>query len=300
MDSIRIATFNCENLFARYKFKSNFDPTSADRFTINDVAFDVYDETEKQITAQAIGEVSADVIALQEVENLPLLDRFNSRYLASMKYKHRILVDSHDPRGIDVALLSRHPIVAIRSYRQERNKANTAVLFSRDCLEVSLDVGGLPLVFYVNHLKSMIGGREETKPKREEQAERVAAIITEAWQPIQYQGNYVVLGDLNDYPEGDTALSSLLNHEGLVNVVQRLPQAEQWTHFYAGENEYRQLDYLFLSSSLAQKNPSPPAVMRKGLPYRAERYTGERFPNIGEDNPKASDHAPLYMDISLT
>jgi hypothetical protein len=40
--------------------------------------------------------------------------------------------------------------------------------------------------------------------------------------------------------------------------------------------------------------------MRKGLPYRAERYTGERLPtNVGEDNPKASDHAPLAIDIDL-
>jgi hypothetical protein len=39
--------------------------------------------------------------------------------------------------------------------------------------------------------------------------------------------------------------------------------------------------------------------MRKGLPYRAERYAGERLTNVGENTPKASDHAPLYMDIEF-
>ena len=92
---MRIATFNCENLFARYKFKSNFDPNASDGFTINDLAFDIYDETEKQITAQAIKEVDADVIALEEVESLPVLDRFNSRYLGGMRYQHRMVIDSH-------------------------------------------------------------------------------------------------------------------------------------------------------------------------------------------------------------
>jgi endonuclease/exonuclease/phosphatase family metal-dependent hydrolase len=296
---MRLATFNCENLFARYKFKSNFDPSGADGFTINDLAFDIYDETEKQITAQAIREVNADVIALQEIESLPVLDRFNSKYLGGMRYRHNVLIDSHDPRGIDVALLSRYPITNIRSYRQERNKNNTGLLFSRDCLECHLDIDGKELVIFINHFKSMIGGRNETKAKRVEQAKRVAKIISDRWESVSYQGNYVVLGDFNDYPESNTSLDSLLTHHGLVNIVDRLAEDERWTHFYASGNQYHQLDYLLLSPSLANSNPSAPEVMRKGLPYRAERYTGDRFPNVGEDNPKASDHAPLFMDIEL-
>ena len=296
---MRIATFNCENLFARYKFKRNFDPREADGFTINNLSFDIYDETEKQITAQAIREVSADVIALEEVESLPVLDSFNARYLGGMRYLHRIVIDSHDPRGIDVAVLSRYPIVAVRSYRQERNTANTAFLFSRDCLEAKIDVSGKLLTIYVNHLKSMMGGRNQTKPKRVAQAKRVAQIITNQWGSSNFDGNFVVLGDLNDYPDANTSLGALLKHKGLVNVLDRLPKEDRWTHFYAGGNEYRQLDYLFLSSSLAANNKNLPIVMRKGLPYRAERYKGKRLDNVGDDNPKASDHAPLAMDINL-
>ncbi|MDN3515689.1 MAG: hypothetical protein NG747_14990 [Candidatus Brocadia sp.] len=52
------------------------------------MAFDIFDEVEKQIAAKAIKEVNADVIALQEVESLPVLDCFNSRYLAGMHYLH--------------------------------------------------------------------------------------------------------------------------------------------------------------------------------------------------------------------
>ena len=130
---IRIATFNLENLFARYRFRRNFDPVGSDGFTINNLAFDIYDEVQKKLTAKAIKEVDADIIAVQEVESLPVLDAFNSRYLARLKYRHRVVVDSFDPRKIDVGLLSKHPIRSIRSYRQERNARNTAPLFSRDC-----------------------------------------------------------------------------------------------------------------------------------------------------------------------
>jgi len=298
--SIRIATFNAENLFARYKFKKNFDPSSGDGFTINDLAFDIFDETEKQITAQAIQTVNADIIALQEVESLPVLDAFNSRYLAKMKYKYRILIDSFDPRKIDVAVLSRHPITNVRSRREERNSSNTAWLFSRDCLEVIIKPNGKEIMVYVNHFKSMMEGREETKSRRKEQVDRVAAIVNEHWMGKGYQGNFVVLGDFNDYPEAETALGALLNHPVLENVVNRLSPDNRWTHFYASGNEYRQLDYILLSTSLSAANANiKPGILRNGLPFRADKYEGERFPNVGENEPKASDHAPVYMDLDL-
>ncbi len=297
--SIRLATFNAENLFARYNFNKNYKPASDDGFTINDLAFDMYDETDKEITAQALREVNADVFALQEIESLPVLDAFNSRYLGTMKYRYRILIDSFDPRKIDVAILSRFPIISVQSHRQERNASNSAWLFSRDCLVVTLDVNGKELILYINHFKSMMEGRNETHGRRKEQVDRVAAILVEKWQAKKYKGNFVVLGDFNDYPEGKTALTSLIQHPGLENVVKRLSPEDQWTHFYADKNEYKQLDYILLSKSLALINPGPPAIMRKGLSFRAKQYTGPRFPKVVEEERQASDHAPVFIDIEL-
>lgn len=299
MPTLRLASFNVENLFARYRFKDAIRPAEDDGFTINDLAFRIYDEESKKITAKAIREVNADVICLQEVESLPVLDRFNSFYLGGMKYAYRAVIDSFDPRAIDVAVLSRYPISALRSHREERNKTNTAFLFSRDCLEVDVQVGGKTLTLYINHFKSMMGGRDETRPRRVAQAERVAAIVDARWKKSGYKGNFVVLGDFNDYPEDKTSLSALLNHKGLDNVLTRLPEAERWTHYYAGGNSYSQLDYLLLSAGLAKANTGNPAVMRLGLPWRAQQVTEKRLDGVGENEPKASDHAPLYMDITL-
>lgn len=296
---IRIATFNVENLFARYRFRQNIDPLSTDGFTINNLAFNINDETAKQITAKAIRAIAADIVVLQEVESLPVLDRFNSRYLGDMNYKHRILIDGFDPRKIDVAVLSRHPIERIKSYRNERNSSNTAFLFSRDCLVVEIHIDGKPLVLHVNHFKSMVGGRLETKPRREEQVKKVAEIIDQRWKSDNYEGNFAVLGDFNDYVDDDTSLSALIDHVGLVHVSNRIPENERWTHYWAGGNEYRQLDFILLSKSLADKNSNSPEILRKGLPYRADRYTEERFDFIGENHPKASDHCPIFMDLRL-
>ena len=39
--------------------------------------------------------------------------------------------------------------------------------------------------------------------------------------------------------------------------------------------------------------------MRRGLPWRAVRLTEERLTGVGDNDPEASDHAALYMDLAL-
>lgn len=296
---VRIATFNVENMFARYRFRNNVTPNLDDGFTRNQLAFQLLDDDAKRITGAAIRAVNADVVCLQEVENMGVLERFNSRYLGPMRYRHRLLIDSHDPRYIDVAILSRYPFDFINSHRNERNAANTTWLFSRDCLEVDVNVDGDVLSLYVNHLKSMMGGRDATRARRQEQATAVRDIVNDWWSGAGYTGNFAVVGDLNDYPGAGTSLGSLLNHPHLVNVVNRLPVNQRWTHYWAGGDAYHQLDYILLSRALADQNQGRPGIERRGLPYRAERFGGQRFDDVGENDPKASDHCPLYMDIDL-
>ena len=296
---IRIATFNTENLFVRYKFREGRASLATDGFTRNDLAFSSYSDSSKNITAQAIKEVNADIVCLQEVENMFALEKFNSDYLARLKYRHRILIDSHDPRFIDVAFLSRYRINNIITYRNLRNKKNTTWLFSRDCLEVEFNINGKKLVLYGNHFKSMTGGRDNTKERRLEQVEKVAEIVTEKWKPKNYDGNFIILGDFNDYLDSNTSLNPLIDHEGLVNTTQNMDKEQSWTHFWAGGNEYRQLDYILISNSLSATNNTLPEIMRKGLPYRASKYDGPRFDDVGENHPKASDHAPIYIDLEI-
>ncbi|MEO0863703.1 MAG: endonuclease/exonuclease/phosphatase family protein [Pseudomonadota bacterium] len=303
MPKIRIATFNCENLFARYRFGKNV-PAPMAEFTVQDIAFEVHSTRAKRITAKAIKAINADIICLQEVESQPVMDRFNSQFLAwstAKRYRYRVLVDGNDPRHIDVGFLSRYPIKSIRSHRHDRTENNRANVFSRDCLKVVFDVDGYDLTIYGNHFKSMMGGRDNTRDRRMVQVERVHDILVDDWGD-ELLGDFVVLGDLNDYPEAGgnttTALSRLLDDPNLINVNDRLPAGDRWTHYWNREDEYRQLDYLLLSKQLddASGNPAPGRELR-GMPWRADDVEDERFEDVGHDDPKASDHVPLFVDV---
>jgi endonuclease/exonuclease/phosphatase family metal-dependent hydrolase len=52
-----------------------------------------------------------DIIALQEVENFSVLDRLRREYLGDAEYQEPVLIEGRDARGIDVAFLTRLPLV---------------------------------------------------------------------------------------------------------------------------------------------------------------------------------------------
>lgn len=312
MPTIRIGTFNCENLFARFKFNSNVEPAKAVKngFDINMIHFSLLNEAEKRLTAKAIEALDADVLALQEVENLDVLKRFRSERLKNLKYTFSMLVDGNDPRQIDVAVLSRFPLVATRSHQHLRDGKST--LFSRDCLEVDVQVNGKILTLFINHFKSMLDksnpsqGRKNTRAKRVKQAAEVKKIVGARFGSSPGSAPWAVLGDLNDFlgpGQGTTSgITGLVKWSEVENVVNRLPVAERFTHFFEnappGEPRLRQLDYILLSSSLARETSALPVVERRGLSTKATEAPGPRFAGVTAKS-VASDHCPLAIDIDL-
>ncbi len=156
---------------------------------------------------------------------------------------------------------------------------------------------------FVQHFKSMIGGRDTTRPRRKLQATTVKKIVTDRFGEQAGQHPFAILGDLNDYREtdnqGESGILDLLNWDQIEPVIERRPPDEQWTHYWAGGNAYKQLDHLLLSRSLATRSPAIPEIMRQGLPKRASLYTGPRFDGSGTIDPKHPTTAQLSWTSTL-
>ncbi len=328
MPSIRVATFNVENLLDRFQFRQfeaerlatlNDIESEQDRANLIRTHWNVINDENRVFTALAIRDTDAGLVCMQEVDSLRALRFFHDRYLGRLvdeRYPRLALIEGNDGRGIDVAVMSRRRITRLVTHQQvtfgdfglpppEGESVNSRI-FRRDCLEVDIQAGNTRLTAYVCHFKSMSGGRGETRPLRQAEAAAVRRIIEERF-PDPAAGLWIIVGDLNDYTERDGVpntghgLQALVDDGFSVDLVKRIADPlDRWTHYFASERTYSQLDYILASPALAQRNPQAvPRIVRPGQPFRADRYQGPRYPRVGWDRPKASDHCPVVVDLDI-
>lgn len=134
--SVTIMTFNVENLFdtsddpGRNDFtylpleakQSDQHKTACGRIKVEHWRKQCLDwDWSDEIVDRKLGAVASailqvddgrgpDIVALQEVENIAILERLRTDYLGNADYHPAILIEGHDIRGIDVAFLSRLPL----------------------------------------------------------------------------------------------------------------------------------------------------------------------------------------------
>jgi endonuclease/exonuclease/phosphatase family metal-dependent hydrolase len=213
--------------------------------------------------ASVLARLDAEVVLLQEVETLALAEALAAR----AGYPQALLVEGNDPRGIDVAALSRLPVIAYVSHAREPDAGG--VLWPRDCAELHVDAAGRRLVAVVTHLSSALS---DDGTRRARQAARLRAIA----DGLAASGAAVAAGgDLNDEPSSP-ALAPLLADDAWRDADAGLAPADSWT--WSDGSRRRALDHLLVPAA------GPLAVLRTEVA-------------TGADVTAASDHRPVVVDL---
>ena len=324
--SITVGTFNLNNLFSRFNFQAEIGQVPPDNpggitLTFDQGQFsartflgrlvrakDADDTTE---IARRIREVmNVDVLAVQEVEHIDILRRFNREHLGGL-YPHAVLVEGNDQRLIDVGLLSKLPIGPIISHQTAVHPDDPSRrVFSRDLLQVEIQNhnGKKLFTIYNTHLKSHfvpfgqdpVQGAIQANERRRRQAETIARLIS---RMERRNSLFVLVGDMNDPPDSEF-LAPMLNVDGdpLVNALEdpeetRPPKAETpgqgpgplgkkaWTHRFNPPGpdfpKYELFDQIWVS---------------KKLKARLKGAHIDRRRNHGGDG---SDHDPAWVELDV-
>ena len=327
---VKITTFNCENLFGRYRMLNepwdkkpqgyesriqvyeivSLKPGREGRIKPYEIAV-----VQRKTTAYAILGTNTDILAVQEVENMSTLRIFNHIYLKN--YFERIIsIDGNDNRGIDVGFLIRRgfecEITDVRNHADEAigggwlpkssrldTKNLGKAIFSRDCLEVDIKIEHKVYTFLVNHFKAQDGKSSSTQ-KRINQAKRVKELTKKAIDDGKIP---IVMGDLNidvKQKNYDGSLDLIYNTTMLYDPLKYMVTAEDfWTHYYSpGSGKVSRLDYILVDKKLKSKVKSVD-IFRMGLTPSCKKYTGPRLESMKGNDLEASDHCPTSVVLEL-
>ncbi|MGP3591910.1 endonuclease/exonuclease/phosphatase family protein [Vagococcus sp. WN89Y] len=259
-------------------------------------------EVAMNLTAQVMIDLQADVLAVVEAESRPALLAFNTEILPARNGKpfaHVMVIDGNDERGIDVGLMTREafPIGTIRSHVDDKD-AEGKLIFSRDCPEFSLTLGGGEALYVlVNHLKSKgYGSKGSSDARRKKQAQRVKEIYQ---QRIKDGYKYIaIMGDFNDTPESK-ALEPLLQQTDLQDVfLHKNFDDGGYPGTWGNCNASNRIDYILLSPALWAKVKKG-GVFRKGMWPGVRPAKWEIYPELKKPVNAGSDHAAVWVELDV-
>jgi endonuclease/exonuclease/phosphatase family metal-dependent hydrolase len=246
---------------------------------------------ESNALTKVIQRSGADIMTNQEVENLPVYQQFGRQNLQGA-LPHAALVEGNDRRGIDVAAMSRYPIVHVVSHKDHLfplADQSGQTRFSRDLLRVDVDVQGEIVTLYTTHSYSRRQGKAAevfmADNQRLAEAQAIKSIVTQ--EMSQYPGRlYIITGDFNDETE-DPSLQALMEGPG-EKLIDTLDGQERearltWPANSSKAGKYRpgQFDHILIPASMKH------------------RLLDSQVLDYGQTTATASDHKPIRARFRL-
>jgi endonuclease/exonuclease/phosphatase family metal-dependent hydrolase len=244
---VRVLSWNVRNLYN--DVRDSPEVAAADEIILTTAQY----QAKLDDIAGVIGSLVPDIVVLQEVENHNVLSDLGQKL---PEHAHRRITEGNDPRGIDIALLSRHPIDRVVAHDQEffsSSASGKTYVFARDVLEVHFEINGRHLILFGIHFKS--GTDAESQDKRLAEAEQTRKLVLqqEAKDPSAL---IVVLGDFNAVP-GSPPLAALAGAppSELVSATLSLDPTDRFSVTYGGTPQLFD-DQLLDPDALSALDPS--------------------------------------------
>lgn len=259
------------------------------------------------MTARVIRDMDADILAVVEVESRPVLSGFHKfiyKPLAGVGYKHLMVIDGNDDRGIDVGLMTKNGyfLPSMRSHVDETFDGGRKV-FSRDCPEYIVEtIGGNRIAVLPNHFKSKYGGNS---PSSREKREAQATFTAQYYDRLLAEGveNIIVLGDLNDTPDSNelapllnTSLKEITDHPAFTEFEFNASTGDRGIGTFGTGADSKKIDYILLSPALWDKVQLG-GLFRKGCWTASGRWA--MYPELTKPLYAASDHHGIWVDLDI-
>lgn len=258
----------------------NFFDTTEDTTNTEDDSISQAEYTEKlNAVVDILAELDPDIMVLQEVENESILVDIEAGLGSS--YPGKFILQGNDPRGVDIAAMSRIQFDDVVSHLSEtfevEGMPGESYSWTRDLVEYHLTAGGQKVVLLGVHYKAK--GPPDNPEKRLAEAQRTRAIADSLTDQDPSRG-ILVLGDYNDLPGSPPVLAVIGSDPAYVSIADEIPQADRWTFNFEGSLEL--IDHQIANPVMAGLLIPGSATIRHGA-----------------DVDVASDHAPLMATYQV-
>lgn len=305
---LKIASYNVENLF-----DMTYNGTEYEEYQPNKHHWTAENLKKKLLNlSEVICAVNADIIGLQEVENEAVLKLLRKTLKQVGCYYPHYAITAKKKSAIQVALLSKVPMV----YSKELTVAQS--LAYRNILEVKFQVKEHTFFLFVNHWSS----KRSAESKRILSAKRLLRRL----QQLPQNSEYIVLGDFNnDYDEylneKRTAINHVLNTSTKEGKFFRIPDLNytMFSHYnlWLEQPNFRRWSYNFYGNKQALDAMILPETLfdGKGLEYVSgsfnvfkKRYLFQKYGYLFRWQYKKqrhlgkgySDHLAIYATFSTS
>ncbi len=250
----------------------------------------------KNTHLQVNGGNGADILFLQEIENMNVLNSLNESY-GSKKYPTVVLIEGKDLRGIDVAVLSRFPVVGKPELHSIKFQDVDKGVFtdSRGILEVTLKLpDGSLVTIFSNHFPSPYHGYKT----------RIDAFksLTSFKKTLPEDRLAIAAGDFNVPWDEDEKHGILKTYVAPYWLIAHKIYCEACigTEYYSKNKTWSFFDMIFLSKNFMDEqgwelNKKTITVVKGYKNQLKSNGTPKRFDF--KDGTGVSDHLPVYMEF---